>query len=111
MPANKRASRPAWRDPDDAPELTEDFFDRADEYVGERLVRRGRQPGSGTKELVRLRIDRDVLSRLRAGGRGWQTRANDILRQAVTAPTRTTRRTPTAATTSARASWSWRVVR
>jgi uncharacterized protein (DUF4415 family) len=95
MPVNKRASRPAWRDSDDAPELTEEFFERADEYVGEKLVRRGRPPGSGTKELVSLRIDRDVLSRLRAGGRGWQTRANDILRQAVAAPTRTPRRTPT----------------
>jgi len=99
MPVNKRVSRPAWRDPDDAPELTEEFFERADEYVGEQLVRRGRPPGSGTKELVSLRIDRDVLSRLRAGGRGWQTRANDILRQAVTAPARTTRRTTTKSTT------------
>ena len=99
MPVNKRASRPAFRDPDDAPELTEEFFARADEYVGEQLVRRGRPPGSGTKELVSLRIDRDVLSRLRAGGRGWQTRANDILRQAVTAPARTTRRTTTKSTT------------
>lgn len=99
MPVNKRASRPAFRDPDDAPELTDEFFERADEYVGEMLVRRGRPPGSGTKELVSLRIDRDVLFRLRAGGRGWQTRANDILRQAVTAPTRTTRRTPTRPTT------------
>lgn len=94
MPVNKRATRPIWRDPDDAPELTDDFFKRADEFVGEALVRRGRPPGSGAKELVSLRIDRDVLSRLRASGRGWQTRANDILRQAVSTPTRTTRRTP-----------------
>ena len=99
MPMNKRASRPAWRDPDDAPELTDEFFERADEYVGKELVRRGRPPGTGTKDLVSLRIDRDVLSRLRAGGRGWQTRANDILREAVTAPTRTTRRTPAKPTT------------
>lgn len=101
MPVSKRATRPAWRDPEDAPELTDEFFERADEYVGEKLVRRGRPPGSGTKELVSLRIDRDVLSRLRAGGRGWQTRANDILRQAVTAPTRTARR-PSATPTTRR---------
>lgn len=99
MPASKRKSRPAWVDPDDAPELTEEFFQRADEFVGDTLVRRGRPPGSGTKELVSLRIDREVLSRLRAGGRGWQTRANDILRQAVTAPSRTTRRTSATPTT------------
>ena len=99
MPVNKRASRPAWRDPDDAPELSEEFFERADEYVGDTRVRRGRPPGSGTKELVSLRIDRDVLTRLRAGGRGWQTRANEILRQAVTAPPRAPRRKPSPNTT------------
>ena len=99
MPVSKRATRPTWRDPDDAPELTDDFFERADEYVGAKQVRRGRPPGSGAKELVSLRIDRDVLSKLRASGRGWQTRANDILRQAVTTLTRTTRRPPAKPTT------------
>jgi uncharacterized protein (DUF4415 family) len=33
-----------------------------------------------TKELVSLRIDRDVVDAFRATGRGWQTRANDALR-------------------------------
>ena len=31
-----------WVDPDDAHELDDDFFERADEYLGESLVRRGR---------------------------------------------------------------------
>ena len=31
-----------WVDPDDAPELDDEFFERADEYLGESLVRRGR---------------------------------------------------------------------
>lgn len=35
---------------------------------------------SPTKELISLRVDRDVLSALRATGLGWQTRANDALR-------------------------------
>jgi uncharacterized protein (DUF4415 family) len=35
---------------------------------------------SPTKALISLRIDRDVLSALRATGLGWQTRANDALR-------------------------------
>lgn len=90
MPANKRASRPAWIDPDEAPEVTDEFIDRADEFVGVRLVRRGRPAGTGTKELVSLRIDRDVLTKLRAGGRGWQTRANEILRRGVTGRSRST---------------------
>lgn len=35
---------------------------------------------SPTKELVSLRIDRDVVEAYRATGTGWQTRANDALR-------------------------------
>jgi uncharacterized protein (DUF4415 family) len=37
---------------------------------------------SPTKELISLRLDRDVLAALRATGLGWQTRANDALRAA-----------------------------
>lgn len=36
MNANKHATGKNWVDPDDAPELTDDFFDRADEYKGGR---------------------------------------------------------------------------
>ena len=35
----------------------------------------------GAKELVSLRIDRDVLDRFQAGGPGWQDRINDALRK------------------------------
>ena len=41
----------------------------------------GRPTGSGNKEQVALRIDKDVLSSFRAGGAGWQTRMNDALRE------------------------------
>jgi uncharacterized protein (DUF4415 family) len=33
-----------------------------------------------TKELISLRLDREVLAALRATGLGWQTRVNDTLR-------------------------------
>jgi uncharacterized protein (DUF4415 family) len=33
-----------------------------------------------TKAMVALRLDRDVVERLRASGPGWQTRANEALR-------------------------------
>ena len=33
-----------------------------------------------TKELVSLRVDRDVLEAYRATGSGWQKRANEALR-------------------------------
>ena len=35
------------------------------------------------KTRVTIRLDSDVVDCLRAGGPGWQTRANDMLRHAV----------------------------
>lgn len=47
--------------------------------------KRGRPAGSGTKEQVAIRFDRDVLAALRATGPGWQTRVNDAMREWVKA--------------------------
>ena len=69
-----------WIDPDDAPELDDEFFERADEYQGDRLVKRGRPAGSGNKISTSVRFDSDVIDAFRAGGPGWQTRMNDVLR-------------------------------
>jgi len=33
--------------------------------------------------LVSLRLERELLERLRASGAGWQSRVNDMLRKAV----------------------------
>ncbi|MBI3283415.1 MAG: BrnA antitoxin family protein [Burkholderiales bacterium] len=41
---------------------------------------RGRPFGSGTKEQVTLRIDREVLESFKGAGEGWQTRMNDALK-------------------------------
>ena len=47
-------------------------------------MRRGRDnPRAPTKDLVSLRLDRQVLATLRAGGSGWQGRANEMLRKAL----------------------------
>ncbi|MBF0108767.1 MAG: hypothetical protein HQL76_06290 [Magnetococcales bacterium] len=43
MNENKSNMEAEWVDPDDAPELTDTFFEEADEYIGNRLIRRGRQ--------------------------------------------------------------------
>lgn len=65
---------------DDSPEVTEEWFDQAEFYEGDKFIRRvGRPKGSGTKEQVTLRLDRTVLDHFRAGGPGWQTRLNDAL--------------------------------
>jgi uncharacterized protein (DUF4415 family) len=44
---------------------------------------RGRPLGSGSKIQVTLRLDIDVVNKLKADGAGWQTRANAALRKAV----------------------------
>jgi uncharacterized protein (DUF4415 family) len=47
-------------------------------------ARRGRPVGSrkvAPKVQTAIRFDPDVLEGLRATGRGWQTRANDALRE------------------------------
>ena len=70
-----------WVDPDDAPELDDDWFDRAEIRIGDKVIRRGRPPGS-TKRLVSLRLDKAVLEHFRATGPGWQSRINQALRKA-----------------------------
>lgn len=93
MRKNAKDTRPVWTDPDDAPELTEDFFERAELKDGDRvlrpaqgtLTRRGRPRLEHPKRLVTIRLDSDLVDRLRASGSGWQSRVNEILRKAVRA--------------------------
>ena len=48
------------------------------------LVRRGRPPlaEDARKQRVTMYLDRDLIEALKADGRGWQTRANALLRKA-----------------------------
>lgn len=46
------------------------------------VIRRGRPAGTN-KSQVTVKLDNEVLDRLRAGGRGWQTRMNAALREAL----------------------------
>ena len=64
---------------DDAPEMTDEWFARADLYHGDKLIRRGRPLGSGTKVLVSLRLDKETVAAFRATGPGWQVRINETL--------------------------------
>ena len=68
---------------EEIPELTDEFFERADFYIGDKLIRRGRgrPPVDAPKKLVSLRLDQDVIERFRAGGPGWQSRINSALRK------------------------------
>lgn len=50
------------------------------------MARRGRPVGTtkpDTKVAVKMRLDPDLVAALRATGRGWQSRANQILRERV----------------------------
>lgn len=82
MPRKKRSGSSKWVDPDDAPELTKEFFDRAEIRHGDKIIRRGRPPLPSPKQAVKLRLDADVLEAYRKTGDGWQTRINADLRKA-----------------------------
>ena len=68
---------------DDTPEWTDEMFERAEHRVGDKVVRRGRPPLDTPKQQITLRLDQDVLDHFRAGGAGWQSRINAVLREAI----------------------------
>ena len=82
MGRKKSATAREWIDPDDAPELTEKWFDTADYYEGDKLVRRGRPKSDAPKEALSLRLDPDVIAHYRATGPSWQSQINETLRKA-----------------------------
>ena len=54
-----------------------------------RSLRRHRGPQkTPTKELISIRLSRDVVSKLRASGRGWQARVDERLREWLNEPKR-----------------------
>jgi uncharacterized protein (DUF4415 family) len=75
------AGASSWIDPDDAPELTANWMAQAEIREGEQVVRRGRPKLAVTKQLISLRIDRDVLQAFRDTGPGWQSKVNAALRK------------------------------
>jgi uncharacterized protein (DUF4415 family) len=68
-------TKAARSDPDSRP-LTEKEWKR----IKPTLVRgRGRPSGSGSKEQITLRIDKETLNFYRSKGEGWQTFINLVL--------------------------------
>ena len=91
MSANKRNSDDSW-DPDTAPEIPDEAWDRAQISSGGKVVRkatgtltrRGRPPiGEATKQQVTLRLDPGVVKYFKTEGSGWQTRLNEVLERYV----------------------------
>lgn len=91
MRKNADTTNTTWVDPDDAPEWSEEVFQRAEvsrsgvvvRPASGTLTKRGRPRLDNPKRQVTLRLDGDVIDRLRETGPGWQSRINDILRKAV----------------------------
>jgi uncharacterized protein (DUF4415 family) len=72
-------------DPDDAPMLTAGQMADMEHFRGDTFIKRGRgRPPTGeAKELVSVRLDRDVVAKLRETGPGWQSQVSELLRQAL----------------------------
>ena len=74
------------KDYEEIPELTEEWFKRATIHIGGVPVSRGRPKADVTKDLISLRLDRDVIAHFRRTGRGWQSRINAALRKVAKLP-------------------------
>jgi len=72
---------------DENPEWTEEMFKKAMLFSElpedmRSTLQRVRGPNKlPTKKQVAIRFDDDVLTALRASGKGWQTRVNDVMRE------------------------------
>lgn len=85
MPTKKKPGSVEWIDPDDAPRLTRAMLDSAELFQGDTFIRRGpgRPKSPAPKEQISVRLDPDVLAKLREAGPGWQSRINGLLRDAL----------------------------
>jgi uncharacterized protein (DUF4415 family) len=82
--------RPAWVDPDDAPEITEEDIAHAVPMIGERVVsweefaqetRKAGLPRSlKNKVPATIFLDADILETFKSTGESWHDRINDALR-------------------------------
>jgi uncharacterized protein (DUF4415 family) len=102
MSARKDDTAPGRDDPDEAPEWTDEMFDRAQLSIGGKVIRpgtvtltraftpdeirarRGRPPlGETAKVQQSLRLSKAVIDHFRATGPGWQARIDEVLRRHV----------------------------
>jgi uncharacterized protein (DUF4415 family) len=83
MSTKKQPTQSDWVDPDDAPLLTSEFFERATYRHGDTIIRRGRPVTGNAKQVVSLRLDQDLIAQLRGLGPGWQSLAAEALSQLV----------------------------
>lgn len=80
MTESKKDTVQDWIDSDEIPDLSTDEWAKV---IDATPVRRGRPISCNPKKSTTIRLDADLLERLKADGKGWQTRVNDILRNAM----------------------------
>ena len=93
MNVKLKNSPESWVDPDDAPELTDEFLSEGVWQIGEQTVSkeqgmtamrkalgRGRPKAASTKLALTVRYDAEVVAAFKASGKGWQSRMNAALR-------------------------------
>jgi uncharacterized protein (DUF4415 family) len=93
MNVKSQDSPKPWVDPDDAPELTDDFLEQGEWKIGAQAVSaavgavalrealsRGRPKAQSTKLSLTVRYDAEVIDAFKATGKGWQARMNDALK-------------------------------
>jgi len=66
---------------EELPELTDQFFEEADEYQGDKLVRRGRPKAKRRKIVLSVRYSPEVVEYFRSTGEGWQVRMDEALKE------------------------------
>ncbi|MCB8819296.1 BrnA antitoxin family protein [Microvirga rosea] len=69
------------RTTNDPRQAAEAAFKKATTKIAEPVPKKPIVPGA--KEMVTLRIDRDILDHFQEAGPGWQDRINEALRKAV----------------------------
>ncbi len=93
MNVKSQDSPKPWVDPDDAPELTQDFFEQGEWKIGEQPVSglagasalrealsRNHPEMQGAQQALTVRYDAEVIEAFKATGKGWQARMNDALK-------------------------------
>ena len=77
MNANNQPMAQDLTDGDDAPDFSTSEWRKVFDATP---VTRGRPKSARTKISTTIRLDADVLSHFKSGGRGWQSRINEALR-------------------------------
>ena len=92
MSAKLQNSNKPWADPDDAPELGDEFFEKGVWKIGDKVVS-PEEAGAATAKIpargpddaktvnTTIKVDADIVAAFKATGGGWEARMNDVLRE------------------------------